>query len=341
MTEIKDWLRIVGAAHASGAEIWTEGEVTARRVGGGGNNALYHVKLDGQQYACKLCVDDGRCRAAREHGALSLLEAAGIDIAPQPLLLDESCAVLPFPTVVYRWLSGEALGPLITLEQLAALLSSIQQAHTLRQDDHEQAGLSDAWFHWFDMNPYLDELDELLVQYGGWLVHHEPDGADLRERMVCLVDRCKRALSSSTAEVGRGRFPLRLCRVDPNLSNAIWSREGTLRWVDWEYSGWGDPALDLADLRWHVALEGVSEAQHARLRNDYLRPAGDPGFEERLAAWDRLLLTRWPLLVLRLLWSAYNGPDRLRLTQLDASPTALHARLLRTVERAERFTNGQ
>ena len=111
--------------------------------------------------------------------------------------------------------------------------------------------------------------------------------------------------------------------------------------MDWEYSGWGDPALDLADLRWHVALEAIGEAQHAWMRHNYLRPADDPGFEGRLAAWDRLLLARWPLLVLRALWSAHNGPDRLRLTQLDTSPTVLRARLLYTIERAERFTNGQ
>jgi thiamine kinase-like enzyme len=125
--------------------------------------------------------------------------------------------------------------------------------------------------------------------------------------------------------------------VDPNLANAIWSRDGSIRWVDWEYGGWGDPALDLADVRWHAALEGVSEAQHARMRNNYVRPTDDPSFEERLAAWDRLLLTRWPFLILRALWSAHNGPDRVRLTRPRASPTELRARLVRTIERAERF----
>jgi hypothetical protein len=340
MIKIEDWLRVVGAAYASGTEVWTEDEVTARRVTGGANNALYHVTLDGQQVACKLCVDDGRQRAVREYGALCLLQAAGVDIAPQPLLLDQSCALLPFPTVVYRWLPGEALGPLIAPEQLAALLHSIQQAHALRQDDFEEMALPEAWFHWFDLNPYLAELEAFLVQYGGWLVHHEPDGADLQERLVRLVDRCTRVLSAATVDPSRGRFPLRLCRVDPNLSNAIWGGEGMLRWVDWEYSGWGDPALDLADLRWHVALEGVSEAQHAWVRNYYVRPADDPGFEERLAAWDRLLLTRWPFLILRGLWSAYNGPDRVRLTEVETSPTELRARLVRTIERAERFTDG-
>jgi len=217
------------------------------------------------------------------------------------------------------------------------LLESIQQTHALRQERHSESALPDAWFHWFDFFPYLAELNDFLVQYGGWLAAHDPEGADLQERLVCLVDRCTRALSTTTADPRRGRFPLRLCRVDPNLANAIWGRDGSIRWVDWEYGGWGDPALDLADMRWHIALEGVSEAQHARIRSKYVRPDDDPGFEQRLAAWDRLLLTRWPFLILRALWSAHNGPDRVRLTRPEVSPTALRARLVRTIERAERF----
>jgi thiamine kinase-like enzyme len=108
--------------------------------------------------------------------------------------------------------------------------------------------------------------------------------------------------------------------------------------VDWEYSGWGDPALDLAELRWHTAYVGLSGAQHTWLRNNYRRPEGDAGFEERLAVWDLLLMTRWPFLVLRMLWSAYNGPDRLRLTQPDLDTAELRARLIRFIERAERWS---
>jgi hypothetical protein len=35
------------------------------------------------------------------------------------------------------------------------------------------------------------------------------------------------------------------------------------------------------------------------------------------------------------LWSAYNGPDRLRLTQPDLDPVELCTRLVRFIERAE------
>jgi hypothetical protein len=111
--------------------------------------------------------------------------------------------------------------------------------------------------------------------------------------------------------------------------------------VDWEGGGWGDPALDLADLRWHAALVDLSEAQHTWVREHYHLPARDHDFEARIAVWDRILATRWPLLVLRGLWSVYNGPDRLRLTRPDADPEELRARLVRFIERADHFARDQ
>jgi aminoglycoside phosphotransferase (APT) family kinase protein len=335
--EPSDWLDIVATAYASGAETWTERGVAVYRVTGGANNALYRVGSGGQQYACKLCVADERHRAAREYGILDLFQKAGADLGPQPLLLDESCSVLPFPTVVYRWLPGKPLGLSLTPEQLAALLASIQRIHAFRPDSFGYARLPDAWFHWFDLEPYLAELSGFLSQYGLWLTRHDPGGQMLRDRLARLVDGCARALAKMTVDLSCEGVALCLCRVDPNLANAIWDGKGTLRWVDWEYGGWGDPALDLADVRWHVALDGLSEVQHAWLRDRYLCPADDPGFGARLAAWDRILSTRWPFLLLRGLWSAYNGSDRVRLTRPHTAPAELRARFVRTIERAERF----
>jgi hypothetical protein len=51
-------------------------------------------------------------------------------------------------------------------------------------------------------------------------------------------------------------------------------------------------------------------------------------------------VARWPLLILRALWSRFNGPDRARLTQPIVEPAELRARLVRFIERAERVMNG-
>jgi Ser/Thr protein kinase RdoA (MazF antagonist) len=212
--------------------------------------------------------------------------------------------------------------------------------HALCRRDHRGSDLPDAWFHWFDLTRYLVELNGLQAECGPWLAATVPDGRDLRDRLARLVDGCVEALTIAAVDPGRGWFPLRLCHVDPNLANVVWSEDGRLRWVDWEYSGWGDPALDVAEMRWHAALAGLSEAQHAWLRDNYRRPDDDEGFGERIALWDRLLATRWPFLVLRWLWSEHNGLDRVRLTRPAVDPAELHARLVGFIERAEHMANG-
>jgi len=341
MREARGWLQVVAAAYAAGTDTWTEDNVTVHRVTGGFNNALYRVESAGQSYACKLCVADECRRAAREYAALCLLQEAGLDIAPQPLWLDDSCTIVPFPAVAYRWLPGEPLSSLPTAQQLAALLDSFQRLHTLQPGDFEDHDLPDAWAHWFDFELYLAELHDFLAKYGSWLAASDPDGQELHDRLARLVNDCAEVVRTAGVNPGRESVPLCLCRVDPNLANTVWSGDSRLRWVDWEFSGWGDPALDLAEVRWHAASVGLSRAQHAWLRDNYHRPADDPSFEERLAVWDHLRATRWPFLILRWLWSEHHGPDRVRLTRPAADLAELRARLVRFIERAEHFATAR
>ena len=91
----------------------------------------------------------------------------------------------------------------------------------------------------------------------------------------------------------------------------------------------------------NAALIHLSKVQRVWLRDNYRRPADDPGFAKRLAVWDRILATRWPFLILRALWSVYNGPDRVRLTRPDADPDELRTRLVGFIERAEHFARSQ
>ena len=101
MTGIRHWLKLVAAARAAGAERWSAGDASVHRIAGGFNNALYRVEVDGEAVACKLCVIDERRRAEREYNTLTALQAAGLDVAPRPLGIDESCTVLPYPAVVF------------------------------------------------------------------------------------------------------------------------------------------------------------------------------------------------------------------------------------------------
>ncbi len=334
MKQAKSWLRLVADAHAAGANTWTQDQAAVYRVTGGNNNALYRIEADGAYHACKLCVDDFRRRAAHEYGALQLLQAVGLDIAPKPVYLDESCTIVPFPAVIYSWLPGKSLDPPLTADQLALFLNSFQQVHAVRPGDVD-SDPGDSWWHWFDFAPYLIEMESFLNEYGPWLATTGPDGSALRDRLARLVEVCDKTILTCDVDPAREQVTVGLCRVDANLANTVLGPDRRLRWVDWEYSGWGDLALDLADMRWHATLTGLSQEQHHWIRDQYRRPDDDPAFDARLAVWDRIVATRWGFLVLRWLWSLYHGPDRVRLTQLTADPAQVRARLVRFIERAE------
>jgi thiamine kinase-like enzyme len=336
MNEAPYWLHVIAAAQAAGADTWIEDGIAIHRVKGGYNNALFRVQVDGACYACKLCVPDIRQRAAREYSLLQLLFHAGLDLAPKPIYIDESGDLVPFPVLVYNWLPGDPLTPPLARKHLSAFLSSYQLLHSL-QPDRVEAQVKDAWFHWFAWEPYLAELEAWTNGYGAWLAHTDSDGPDLRKRLARLVQQCSEAVMLIDTPCTRDVVALRLCRVDQNLANAVWGPDDRLRWVDWEYCGWGDPAMDLAELRWHAALVGLSLEQHRWLRQNYKRPADDPAFEDRLRAWDCIIVARWPFLILRHYQSLIDAPDRLRLNRPTEDPRQARIRLLGFVQRAERF----
>ena len=331
-----EWLHWVAAAWHNAEPVHIAGAITVRQVTGGFNNALYRIETDSAAYVCKLCVPDGRDRAAREFGALRMLQALGLDLGPEPVLLDESCTLVPFPAVIYRWLPGTPLTTPLTDPQLYGLLDSLQQLHAIRADRVE-ISLHDGWFHRFDFSFYLEEPAGFLADYVLWLKVAHPQGSTLRDRLARLIGACGEAVATTGASPARTDVPLCMVRTDANLANTVWNGDGCVRWVDWEYTGWGDPALDFADMFWHASLSDLTLAQQHWLRESYERPAGDPAFEARLRVWDRILATRWPFLVLRALRSFQEGPDRVRLGQAQAQPAELWTRVERFIARAERL----
>lgn len=76
-----------------------------QQIGGGANNILYKVSGEDGTFAVKFTLRDGRRQAWREFQALTALQAHGLAIAPEPILLDEDS--YPQPVVVQTWLDGE------------------------------------------------------------------------------------------------------------------------------------------------------------------------------------------------------------------------------------------
>ncbi|MFC1997122.1 phosphotransferase family protein [Chloroflexota bacterium] len=314
------------------------GNFKIHRVYGGSNNAIYKIESEQGDFACKLFVEDERQRASREYNTLSFIQAVGFDIAPRPIMIDESKTILPYSIVLYRWTNGKPLSHPINKPQLKSFLDSYHQLHSIHPDTTSISfNLTTAWFHWFNFQKYMDEIKHLYSLYTPWLETGLEDGFEIKNQLERIVESLAQALSETKIDPGQENIHLSLVRVDPNPSNAIVSATNHIHWVDWEYSGWGDPCLDLAELRWHEALQALGDKNLRWLREHYRLSFDDANFWVRLKLWDHILATRWPFLILRVLWSKYHGPDRVRLTVLDKSPEHITQRLKATIQKTQYF----
>lgn len=260
------------------------------RIGGGANNLLYRARGEGLDLAVKFTIRDERDRAGREYGALLALHRAGLRIAPEPLLLDR--ATYELPVVVQTWLSGEVPeAPPATDTQWRRLLEHLAMVHSVT------AATSDVPLRRAYIDAGSAEAARALVR---WQVEHIP----ATERPVSLR-RLLRRLESAGFPVW-SRPPAALCRVDANTRNFV-RRPGLWASVDWEYSGWGDPSFEIAQMMVHPAYIGVPAARWRWLVNTVCT-LGDYA-PVRIWTYYRVMLVFWVARMARFLYEVPLGLD--------------------------------
>lgn len=217
---------------------WHQWRLT--RLVGGANNLLYRASSDQGQFAVKFTLRDARDRAGREYHALVALQRAGLDLAPQPVLLERER--YPQPVVVTTWLAGQSADiPPADDAEWDGLIRHLVTVHALTPAETTVA-LPPVVLTMASAQDGLVRLDDQLRR-----LPEEARPAALR----ALADRAAHAPFPAWPQP-----PVALCRGDPNISNFL-RRPGTWASVDWEYSGWGDPAFEIADLATHPKYDAV------------------------------------------------------------------------------------
>ncbi|MGI6207083.1 MAG: aminoglycoside phosphotransferase family protein [Anaerolineae bacterium] len=271
-----------------------------RRISGGANNLLYRATGPLGDLAVKFSLADSRDRAGREYSALLALHRAGLRLAPVPLLLDRTS--YPLPVVVQTWLDGVASGtPPADDAEWRLLLEHLAAVHSLSPSD------TDVAIRRAHITAYSAEEAVGLVR--GHLERIPED-----ERPASLTDIFR--------QLGTRAFPQwpaaapRLCRTDANISNFIRRPEGWYS-VDWENSGWGDPAFEVADLMSHPAYITVPCERWPWVARTYCRIAGDRAMLVRIRTYYGILLCFWVARMARYLYEVPRGLDP-RLVELPA-----------------------
>jgi aminoglycoside phosphotransferase (APT) family kinase protein len=274
-----------------GEEQWQDW--TIRHVAGGRNNLLYRATGPLGDLAIKFTVRDGRKRADREYRALAALRQAGLSIAPRPLLLDR--VTYAQPVVVQSWLQGKVhVTPPITDADWQALVRHFALVHTVTPDRTSMQ------LPWTTIN--ANDVDEA--------------GQRVRQQLAHLPGKAQPAsLQALVRRLDAAQFPrwptapVTLCRCDNNIANFV-QRPGLWASVDWEYSGWGDPAFDVASMMTHVAYLGTPPSRWEWVRGTYCDRVDDGTAPLRIQTYCKILLVWWLARLARYLYEIPRGRDR-------------------------------
>jgi aminoglycoside phosphotransferase (APT) family kinase protein len=257
-------------APAEGAT-WQQWRI--RRIGGGANNVLYRATSDQTDLAIKFTIRDERDRAGREYAALQALQQCGLNLAPQSLLLDRER--YPQPVIVQTWVAGSVLdAPPDSDEDWHKLLQHLGAIHGLTPE------------HGTPPLPTV-VLTMRSAAEGRARIQENVDRIPADQRPASLQDLLVR-LDCTT-------FPTwpavqsRLCRGDCHCRNFL-RRPGGWASVDWEYSGWGDPAFEVADLLSALSFLQVTPDRPEWAIKQYCARSADPLVALRIQTYYRLML---------------------------------------------------
>jgi aminoglycoside phosphotransferase (APT) family kinase protein len=200
--------------------------------------STHDVRLDGDTVVkCFRSADRGE--PEREWRALHTLAAHAPGLAPRPL----AYTVVP-PTVTMSRLPGTELGGAVTADQLTALGAAIDR---LFQVPAAAIGSTPAGS---DLRQSLDRVRAVLP---------ESVATDSEPVVVRAHQEAISWLSGPDPERLLGLdVPPVLARGDYNLANFLWDGE-QIRMLDFEDSGRGDRATELALLIEHISARGTPD----------------------------------------------------------------------------------
>lgn len=246
------------------------------RVFGGQNNLLYHAWPAGADVAVKITRVDERNRAVREFNTLLALHQADLKIAPLPLaLVSENNRDRQI--VVQTWLDGDVRPePPQTDEEWEHFLEHILLTHAVLPEA-TAVSLPAATL-------YATHPDQILDYVKSYIYKHQLQNQEPLAELVAKLETKKYP-----------RWPVvqkTLIHCDSNPRNFVRRPSGWLS-VDWENSGWGDPALEIADVMAHAGMMPVPLARWQAFVAAYGARCSDSTVVSRIWAYYPLIVTLW------------------------------------------------
>jgi aminoglycoside phosphotransferase (APT) family kinase protein len=228
--------------HAHSAALGIIGPITAvttSLLGRGESHLSLRVDVNEQQcFTARLAYrPDWDAQLAREFEYLTLLPSG---IGPAPLYLDLSKRYVPYPCAILSFVRGASRSDWSSndLQVHAATLARLHQA----QAPH-WGGIGDLRQRPFDMRQHF----HAALAY--WRTHH-PDlfSLDVVARLVPRLDDYVTAHN----DLFTALHSFSLVHGDMCVPNILFDNSA-VRYIDWEWTEYGDPAVDITQLGWDIA----------------------------------------------------------------------------------------
>jgi hypothetical protein len=318
------------------------GECALQQLPGGGNNRVFRVDVDGTRALLKAYFqhpEDRRNRLRAEYSFCGFAWQNGLRSVPRPLAQDPEHQL-----GLYEFIDGRKL----LAEEIDA--AAVGQAMTFFADVNRHRHLpaarelqpaSEAYFKLVDHLECIERrLTVLRDMQPASPIDHEA-AAFVREELGPGWERVRAWVEAQSARLGLNleneiaREDRRLSPSDFGFHNAILTAEGKLRFLDFEYAGWDDPAKMVCDFFCQVAMlmpavhfETVVEAAAAGLQEPQR-------LRNRVALLMPVYRVKWCCIVLnefvrvssrrRVFANADNHRDEKKLQQLHKARRVLHS----------------
>ena len=249
---------------------------------GGGNNRTYKVKTQQGTFAVKKYFSqlaDRRNRLASEFAFLTYAQSVTMQQTPTPYCYDEDAGL-----ALYEFINGTSLG--VDDIHDAEIDQAISFFTALNQQPHS----------WIDTLPLASEacfslqahLDLIAARIEGLqqIIPNKPEDKDA----IRLVQKLKIVWSDLVTHILRAaaaaridfHLPLKqslrcISPSDFGFHNALKTADGSLRFLDFEYAGWDDPAKMVGDFFSQLAVP-VSEHYFDRFVENVMQPFDHPEF---------------------------------------------------------------
>jgi len=216
---------------------------------------------------------EGEAHLVREFERLALLP---LGIGPTPLYLDTSRREVPYPCAILSFVPGEPHADW-SVEDLRAHAATLARVH--QHQVPYWGSIGEEQERPFDMRQRFHEsLDYWEIAYRRLFE------IDIVARLVPRLDVYIDAHNS----LFTGLPAFSLVHGDPCVPNILFE-QGEVRYIDWEWMVWGDPALDVAQLGWGIANPpwqiALTEGRLDAYLQAYQAHRPDPTVRERREVW--------------------------------------------------------